>query len=123
MIGHFWNDTQLNFIIELVAACAVLTRPLKKREHFPVRLGLTMAGSFLFWSGMILLSPLGTWINPGSRQMVLQSLGYIVCFLGVSLPIFLICCRTDLINTISYAACAFCACLFNCFKTNGTSAM
>ena len=107
MIGLLWTNTQVNFILELVVACAVLTRPLRKRSHFPVRLCLSMLGSLLLWCGMILLTPLGTWIDPNSGRLVLQSLGYILCFLGTSLPIFLICCRTDPLNAISYAACAY----------------
>ena len=107
MIGQLWANTQVNYILELVVACAVLTRPLKKRSHFPLRLCLSMLGSLLFWCGMILFTPLGTWVDPGSGQLALQSLGYTLCFLGTSLPIFLICCRTDPLNAISYAACAY----------------
>ena len=107
MIAGLWSNTQLNFILELVVACAVLTWPLQKRDRFPLRLTLTMLGSLIFWCGMVLATPLGDWMEPANGQLAIQSMGYIICFLGASLPVFLICCRTDLLNAVSYAACAY----------------
>ena len=107
MIEKLWFNTEINFIVEMVVACAVLTRPLYKKKHFQIRLPLVSIFVLIFWYGAIMCTPFGDLLNPYNGQILSQSLGYILCFLGIAMPIFLLCCHTDIINIVSYAACAY----------------
>lgn len=107
MIEQIWSNTQINFIVELVIACAILTRPLRKKKDFTLRLLLTSMVSIVLWCSLVTWTPFGEWLSPFNGNMVMQSLGYIICFFGVSIPVFLFSCDTDWKNMLSYASCAY----------------